>query len=49
MKTGICDYKNCEEVASTTGFVLARNPEGGKDIPTPVQACEKHKKKAGFF
>jgi hypothetical protein len=44
-----CCYKNCTEEATTKGFVLARNPEGGKDIPTNVEACDKHKKVAGFF
>jgi hypothetical protein len=44
-----CQYKNCDKEATTKGFVLARNPEGGKDIPTTVHACEKHKKVSGFF
>ncbi len=44
-----CQYKNCQEVAITGGFVLAKNPDGGKDIPTDVLVCDKHKKVASFF
>lgn len=44
-----CQYKKCQKEATTKGFVLARNPEKGKDIPTTVFACEKHSKVAGFF
>ncbi|WP_180953812.1 hypothetical protein [Bacillus sp. M6-12] len=46
---GVCCYKNCEQEATTKGFVLARNPNGGQDIPTDVEACDKHKKVRGFF
>ncbi|MCM3144339.1 hypothetical protein [Brevibacillus sp. MER 51] len=44
-----CCYKDCEEDAVVNGIVYARNPEGGKEIPTAVQACEKHKSVPGFF
>ncbi|MEQ2527682.1 hypothetical protein WMO40_13305 [Bacillaceae bacterium CLA-AA-H227] len=39
-----CQYGNCEKEATTKGFVMARNPKHGKDIPTKVVACNKHKK-----
>jgi hypothetical protein len=45
----LCNYKNCNKEATTQGHVLARNPDGGKDIPTLVHACDKHKKVSGFF
>ncbi|WCK57546.1 hypothetical protein PP175_26130 (plasmid) [Aneurinibacillus sp. Ricciae_BoGa-3] len=44
-----CCYKNCENEATTTGLVFARHKETGKDVPTPVQACDKHKGVDGFF
>lgn len=44
-----CDHVNCDKEAITKGFVLARNPDGGKEIPTDVFACDKHRKKDGFF
>lgn len=44
-----CCYKNCEKKATTNGFIFARNPEGGSDIPINVQACDVHKNVAGFF
>lgn len=45
----ICNYITCIEQAVAEGFVMARNPDGGKDIPTTVYACEEHKNKNGFF
>jgi len=45
----ICNYITCNKIAVSEGFVMARNPEGGKDIPTTVYACEKHKNKNSFF
>jgi hypothetical protein len=45
----ICNYITCIEKAVAEGFVMARNPDGGKDIPTTVYACEEHKHKNGFF
>jgi hypothetical protein len=44
-----CNYGNCENESTTQGHVLARNPDGGKDIPTLVYACDKHKKLSSFF
>jgi hypothetical protein len=44
-----CCYKNCQEKATTSGIVFAMNPEGGKDVPTPVKACDEHKKLSSFF
>lgn len=44
-----CCCKHCTDEATTKGFVLARNPKGEKDILTPVEACDKHKKVRGFF
>ncbi|QDX93181.1 hypothetical protein EEL32_12295 [Brevibacillus laterosporus] len=46
---GKCCYKNYENEATTNGIVFMRNPEGGKNIPAPVQACDKHKKESSFF
>ncbi|RAP27030.1 hypothetical protein C2W64_01176 [Brevibacillus laterosporus] len=42
-------YKNGENEATTNGIVFMRNPEDGKNIPAPVQACDKHKKESSFF
>ncbi|MEW4281733.1 hypothetical protein [Priestia megaterium] len=44
-----CNYNGCDKNATTSGTVFARNPEGGKDIPTPVKACDEHAKVSGFF
>ncbi|MGO0058625.1 hypothetical protein ACTID9_00925 [Brevibacillus fluminis] len=44
-----CCYVNCEREATTEGFVFARNPEGGTEIATAVQACDEHKNEPGFF
>ncbi len=44
-----CQYGTCVKEATTKGFVLARNPEGGRHIPTDVMACDDHKKVSGFF
>lgn len=44
-----CNHIKCKNEATTKGFVLARDPNGGKDIPTEVVACDKHKNKDGFF
>jgi hypothetical protein len=43
-----CSYINCEEEATTEGFVFKRN-EGGGHSPVDVKACDKHKKKREFF
>jgi hypothetical protein len=45
----ICQYGECQKEASTKGIVLARNEEGGKDIPVEVYACDEHKKANSFF
>lgn len=46
---GKCCYKGCNEEATTKGLILARNPDGGKDNLTTVQACDKHKNVPGFI
>lgn len=49
MEAKKCCYIGCEKDATVKGFVLARDPDGGKDIPTEVYACKSHKNVAGFF
>ncbi|MDF2902387.1 MAG: hypothetical protein K0S25_25 [Bacillus sp. (in: firmicutes)] len=44
-----CDFAGCTDYATTKGIVFARNESGGNDIPTPVSACDKHKKMSSFF
>lgn len=44
-----CDFAGCTEYSTTKGHVFARNPEGGNSIPTPVNACDKHKEMTSFF
>lgn len=39
-----CDYKNCKEESTTYGYVYSREKE-----QILVHACDKHKKKPGFF
>jgi hypothetical protein len=45
-----CDYKNCDESATTKGFVQLRDidPVTGSKY-ADVNACDKHKEKDGFF
>ncbi|OAS21438.1 hypothetical protein A8708_30180 [Paenibacillus oryzisoli] len=45
-----CDYKGCTREATTYGHIFGHelgSSESDKSIP--VKACDKHKKKAGFF
>lgn len=43
-----CQFKNCEDKATTKGIVFVMN-EGGKDKSVEVYACDKHKKVTSFF
>lgn len=46
-----CDYVTCEKEATVTGVVFGidkENPEQGLK-PFPVNACDHHKTKNGFF
>ena len=45
-----CDYKNCENEATTKGFVFGR-PEvpGGSYTQIDLVACDKHKNHKGFL
>ena len=38
-----CNYVGCKSDATTKGFVLARDSQGRKHLPTDVFACDKHK------
>lgn len=44
-----CNYVGCKSDATTKGFVLARDSQGRKHLPTDVFACDKHKKSKSFF
>ncbi|MED3327405.1 hypothetical protein P4409_09775 [Bacillus thuringiensis] len=43
------NYVGCKSNATTKGFVLARDAQGRKRLPTNVFACDKHKKSKSFF
>jgi hypothetical protein len=48
--TGTCDYKNCQNAATTKGFVVLRGlNQDGTTQTADMYACEKHKNKDGFF
>lgn len=49
IELGKCCYKDCSDDATTEGFILVRNPYGGRDILTKVQSCDKHKNVPGFI
>lgn len=44
-----CEYKECQNEATTKGFVLGRTTPEQKDNLFEVKACEKHKTVRGFF
>ncbi|MCR6856713.1 hypothetical protein P5G86_31275 [Paenibacillus jamilae] len=44
-----CNYVGCKNDATTKGFVLSRDSQGRKHLPTDVYACDKHKKSSSFF
>jgi hypothetical protein len=47
---GNCDFGNCNNSATTKGFVVLRGlDKEGKVRTQDVNACDKHKNKNGFI
>jgi hypothetical protein len=47
---GNCDYQNCNNDATTKGFVVLRTRDkDGKLQTADMYSCDKHKDKDGFF
>lgn len=45
-----CDFKSCDNQATTKGYVYGHiSGSGDKDKLIPVNACDTHRKRKDFF